>query len=232
LPEELTIDLDNQISLLGSRYLPRAYEAGNIVARPYEVESLPDESDLLEDLSRFLDIYRESIAIRNEILVSQPGRIQTRTQRTSPIPAADTRPAIFRPKNSSDYLAHVTEQVQRRSRKHEDLVRLFGQHLQNSGLTVATNVHPRDMVVRSGRTEVLIEAKVVGSNAEHAVREAVGQLLSYRHFYYRLQALSDPGMVALFSANIGEALSGLLASLDIKAAWYENGQWIGWPVDA
>jgi hypothetical protein len=57
------------------------------------------------------------------------------------------------------------------------------------------------------------------------VREAVGQLYAYRHFYYRLQGKPDPLLVALFSEAIGHAFTELLRSLGIEAIWLEAGEW-------
>jgi hypothetical protein len=89
----------------------------------------------------------------------------------------------------------------------------------------ATNVHPCDLVVTGPQTEWLVEAKVVKANAEIAVREAVGQLFAYRHFYYRLHGRPDPLLVALFSEAVGDAFTGLLSSLGIEAIWLEAGGW-------
>lgn len=91
----------------------------------------------------------------------------------------------------------------------------------------ANNVHPRDLTVDCQTTHWLIEAKTVGSNAENCVREAIGQLFAYRHFYYRDKHQPDPLLVALFSGPIGDAFADLLTSLDIEAVWFDSGEWRG-----
>ncbi len=73
----------------------------------------------------------------------------------------------------------------------------------------------------------LVEAKTVGPNAQNAVREAIGQLLAYRHFCYRDVGRSEPAMVALFSEPIGGAFVQLLVSLDIEVIWWTPDGWEG-----
>jgi hypothetical protein len=88
-------------------------------------------------------------------------------------------------------------------------------------------VHPRDLVVTGStpQREWLVEAKVVKANAELAVREAIGQLFAYRHFFYREEGRPDPLLVALFSEEPGDAFTPLLSSLDIEAVWLDAGEW-------
>ena len=90
---------------------------------------------------------------------------------------------------------------------------------------MATNVYPRDLVVTDPAREWLVEAKVVKANAELAVREAVGQLFAYRHFFYRMEGKPDPLLVALFSEDVERAFTDLLSSLGIEAIWLEAGEW-------
>lgn len=71
----------------------------------------------------------------------------------------------------------------------------------------------------------LVEAKTVGPNAEIAVREAIGQLFSYRHFCYRDIGRPDPSLIALFSEPIGNAFVDLILSLGIEAIWREPDKW-------
>jgi hypothetical protein len=219
-----------EIELGGTGFLPLGYEAGNIVAKCYNVEELPAEAVLARDLAHFLDIYRECVEVRNEILVEEPNALNVSTTRPSAASKKKSRPPVFRPKDSSDYYAHVPEQMQRKTHKHEGLVESFGAYLKGAGLKPVTSVHPRDMVASCshGGPEVLVEVKTVGSNAEHAVREAIGQLFSYRHFYYRERGLSEPVLVAAFSTDVGAALRALLESLGIESCWLLNGFWRGW----
>lgn len=73
----------------------------------------------------------------------------------------------------------------------------------------------------------MVEAKTVGSNAEFAVCEAIGQLFAYRHFLYRAHGDNDPGLLTLFSEPVGEAFVTLLTALGIQAAWFDEGAWKG-----
>ena len=222
-------DLEPTISLRDTGILARGYEAGNVIARTYEVQNLPDESVLWADLQRFFAIYREVIAARDRLLIEQPGELHVATRsRTAPIshPPAQQDP-VFRPKDASDHVANVPPQRQRRTRKHEDLVRRFGEHARAQGWTAATNVHPRDLVIRRLSQEVIVEAKTVGNNAEFAVRDAIGQLFAYRHFLYRARGHADPILLALFSEPVGDAFVALLTELGIQTAWFADGAWVG-----
>lgn len=218
--------LVDDIHLGGAGFLPRGYEAGNILAKRYTVAALPSEEELHGDLDRFLVMYRDTVSIRDTVLVERPGELHTSTRRSKRSAAArDNRSPVFRPKDASDYNAKVPAQTQRRTRKHEALVRRYGEHARTLGLTPRTNVHPRDLVVNGPDAEYLIEAKTVGNNAEFAVREAIGQLFAYRHFYYREANRSDPVLVALFSEPVGHAFIGLLDEIGIGAVWLEHGTW-------
>jgi hypothetical protein len=95
-----------------------------------------------------------------------------------------------------------------------------------SGWTPATNVHPRDLVLRKPGYEVFVEAKNVGNNAELAVRAAIGQLFTYRHFVYDQQR-ENFTLLALFSEPVGAASVDLLTELGITAGWFKDGSWEG-----
>jgi MrcB-like, N-terminal domain len=57
----------------GIGFLPRAYESGNIVGKSYTVAALPSEDVLRADLDQFLVIYRDTVSIRDAVLVHGPG---------------------------------------------------------------------------------------------------------------------------------------------------------------
>ena len=193
------------------------------------MQGLPDDGSLRGDLDRFLAVYRDVIAARDRVLIEDPGtlHIPTRPQPSRPEPDTDAKPSVFRPKDASDYVANVPQRQQRRTRKHEDLVRRFGEHARAQRWKPATNVHPRDLVLKKTSLEVMVEAKTVGNNAEFAVRDAIGQLLAYRQFVYRSRDASDPVLLALFSEPVGTAFVELLTSLGIAAAWFDAGSWKG-----
>jgi hypothetical protein len=67
----------------------------------------------------------------------------------------------FRPKDSSDYIAHVKGRELIKRRSHEALIADFGAWCASLGFEVDTTVHPRDLVLRRPGEEWLVEAKVL-----------------------------------------------------------------------
>jgi hypothetical protein len=187
--------------------------------------SYPLKNVLRADLSRFLALYDSCVELNDEFRATGPEAIQTTAGAVGTRRPGRPKPPIFRPKSAAEYTATVQAQQQIRTRRHEALIDEFGTWVGRQGLVTATNVHPRDLVITGPQTEWLVEAKVVKANAEIAVREAVGQLLAYRHFYYRLQGRPDPLLVALFSEAVGGAFTELLSILGIEAVWLEAGEW-------
>jgi hypothetical protein len=108
----------------------------------------------------------------------------------------------FQPKDDADYRARIKSKLLVKRRSHESLITDFGKWSVGRGFVVETP-HPRDLVLRKGRTEWLVEGKVLyGGNAAAAVRAALAQLLMYRHF---LHGSPPPKLAALFSAEVGDA---------------------------
>lgn len=225
LPTSLVGTSPRTIDLRSDHFLPRAYEAGTIAAVEYDSATLPHEDVLRTDLSRFLKIYDAAVDARQRLTAANPTKFYTPAVSAPAEP--DASADLFRPKNASDYVAHVGAQTQVRSRRHEAVVKAFGEHAATVGWVPATNVHPRDLVVRKGTAEVLCEVKVVKANAESAVREAVGQLITYRHFLYSPSHL-PAALMAVFSDPVGDAFVELLESIGIGAVWSCGGaQWAG-----
>lgn len=221
--------LADKIELGADRYfLPRGYELGNIAAIEYDVAHLPYDEFLGADLTRLLALYASCVEIKKEILATQPGRIHTSVGATKETVKLPLKQPVFRPNSSTEYVAQVDAQVQRKSRRHEALVELFAEWVKEHDLYPA-NKHTgrRDLTVDGQGQHWLVEAKVVGANAEHVVREAIGQLFSYRQAYYRDQRKPDPALVALFSEPIGEYFVNLLVSLGIEAIWRSGPAWQG-----
>lgn len=215
------------ISLDSTQFLPLAYEAGAIAAKAYDTDSLPSEESLRADLHLFLQIYDSAIAVRTNLTSLNPTKFYTPTAREKG--QTETKGEdIFEPKSSADYIAQIAAHTQVRSRSHESLVAAFGQYAKQMGYEPVTNVHPRDMILR-GEHEVLCEMKVVKANAEFAVREAIGQLFTYRYFYHS-QNEHQPILLAIFSAPIGNAFVELLEQLGITSIWSLGGtSWDGSP---
>ncbi|MEQ8832822.1 MAG: hypothetical protein RJQ01_09430 [Microcella sp.] len=131
----------------------------------------------------------------------------------------------FRPKDASDYRAHIAGGEIVKTRRHEQLVREFGEWAQQYGLRASTAEHPIDLVIRGDEREWIVEAKVLyRGNATDAVRAAIGQLLMYRQF---LRPTGDCGMAALFAEPIGDAYAQFLDELHIAAIWQQAGEWAG-----
>ncbi|NYE13240.1 hypothetical protein [Actinomadura citrea] len=117
-----------------------------------------------------------------------------------------------------------------KSRRHETVVRDYGHFLQKQcGLQPNTHVHPRDMVVVAGDTEWLIEVKTVHrGHVAAAVREALGQLLFYRHFHYP-DGHHHIRMLAVFNEDIGQACMEFLEIQSIASVWRTGARWAGSP---
>ena len=62
-------------------------------------------------------------------------------------------------------------------------------------------------------------------NVTAAVRGAIGQLFTYRYFWYPADA--QPRLVALFSEPIGNAYAELLSQLQIGSVWRDGKGWGG-----
>ena len=91
------------------------------------------------------------------------------------------RHLVFKPKNEADYVALISERAQVKTRHHERLVRIAGHYFERA-TAVVSNPHPIDLLMTAPHV-VIFEAKAVGSrDPSFAVREAIGQLLEYRHY--------------------------------------------------
>jgi len=213
------------IELPSGHFLPDAYQNGNIAALRYSLGALPDNAQLVRDLEKFTLLYKSCVQMKDSLTAN--GFISTSARSKKHRKPELALSPLFKPKDSTEYLIHISESTQRRTRLHEKLVELFGEAVRTPNRTPATNVHPRDLVIYENDLEWLIEAKTVGPNAELAVRQAIGQLFSYRHFYYRTQGKSDPYLLALFNAPIGGAFEQLLESLNIEFVYRSGSQWFG-----
>ena len=228
-PDGLTGTLAD-VSFGVDRQLQRAYEAGNICGIDYDLAGLPSLGHLEADLERLVELYQEAVAVKRHLLLSAPGTISSPSLQQPAGGGPTTDPLReFAPKSDSDYVAHLSGKRLVKSRRHETLVKQFGDHAAGLGLAPATNVHPRDMTLApSAQEEWLVEAKVVyNGNVTHAVREAIGQLLQYRHFLY--PAGSAVRLLGLFSEPIGDAYVALLESLGITGVWKDGDGWAGSP---
>lgn len=211
------------------RFLPQGYEAGNIGSIEYDLTQLPSDRVLHDDLQQILHLNDRIVLVKKDILARDPGAISTAAVATK-TPTAPP-PPVFKPKDASDYRAEVKAQVQKKTRRHEALLTEFSRWTSTRGLTAANNVHPRDLTIDGDDMHWLVEAKTVPINAERAARDSIGQLFSYRHFYYREAGRADPLLVALFSEPIGEAFAILLGTLSVESIWWDGHDWAGYAPD-
>jgi hypothetical protein len=213
------------IELGATRFVPRAYEAGSIAAVKYSMSDLPENAALATDLAEFAALYSRCVELKDELAANRRVRTSARS-----VQQRQVQPAVtpeFKPKDAADYVANIPAPAERRGRHHEALIKEFGDAVRATGRTAFTDVHPRDLVVVDRPLEGLVEAKTVGLNAEPAVRDAIGQLFTYRHFCYREVGRLDPRLLALFNAPIGKGFENLLATLDIDFVCRDGGAWRG-----
>ncbi|MFD4660291.1 MrcB family domain-containing protein [Kitasatospora sp. NPDC058444] len=222
-------DLDASIDLGGRPGLPQSYECGNVFARTYRVDDLPDEGVLCADLRRFIALYQDALAIREYLRQTTRDVIYTvRAEGTWLHEQNKDGLLHFAPKSDEEYVQTIESRRIVKTRKHETLVRDYGTHLHANGFEVGTNVHPRDIVARHESAHWLIEAKVVRQgNATHAVREALGQLATYSFLLYPPK--EQPAQVALFTEGIGDVYVRLLEHHGIASVWRSATGWSGSP---
>jgi hypothetical protein len=230
--EEVFADWHKPLSLNARNrdWRPRAYEAGSIAARRYETHDLPEETEMRRDLWEAAGVLQEAARVDRALWRSEASdqvtvEYQRRERHAAPHDGLDR----FHPKDDSDYIANIPSKTLRKKRRHETLVREFGEYIKARGFSPNTADHPKDIVLTSGPIpgEWLVEAKVIKSgNPTKAVREAVGQLLEYRHFL--CDGSSLPYMLALFTESIG-VYSSYLESLNIGAVWKTPDGWSGSP---
>jgi hypothetical protein len=212
----------DDIDLRSNGERQKAYKAGNIACRMYEIAALPSNEVLVEHLAEFLDHYSVATETKKSLLLSDPGSIGS----PSPAPDISRQNPLegFRPKNATDYVSILVGRHLIKTRRHEKLVKEFGEYAIAQGF-VASTPHPQDLVLKKGTATILIEAKVVyKSNPTDAVRAAVGQLFAYSHFLY---GVDKPTLIALFSEPVGTGYVDFLKTLGIDSIWWEDGVWAG-----
>lgn len=171
-----------------------------------------------------LQLYEKALAVKRNLLVTEPGSISTAA---SEAPGATDEDLLryFKPKSDSDYIAHLEGRQLRKTRRYERLVASYGKWVASMGFQPSTLEYPKDLTLRKTGCEWLVEAKVVRQgNATQAVREAIGQLLSYSHFLYDDE---KPYLLGLFTEFVGEGCAEFLATLGISAVWFDRGRWVG-----
>jgi hypothetical protein len=213
LETELTLGTSDRVA---------KYEAGNIYAQTWSLDDLPSDSTIEEEVRRFLSLYTEAVEARKAAALS--GVSEPAKHKYSQEPKRKQRE--FKPKNDADYRANIGSQIQIRKRSHETLVRKLGSWAQSRGFDPNTGVHPRDLVLhQSDGPDCLVEVKVFPAGKPYlGIRECVGQLLEYRHFY----DLPSIALVAALSEYPGSAYIAFLSTLNIAVIWpSDSNTWQG-----
>lgn len=227
LPQDSVAGWDVRPSFKCSVDRALAYEAGSVVARVYDVEAMPTEEVLREDLWHLADVLQSAAMVEKGLSEqrSSGGRhVEFITKKTKQPQGLER----FRPKDASDYIAHLPARTLQKTRRHEQLVEAFGGEVVRRGFDPANEgVHPRDLMLRKGGTEWLVEAKTVTlGNPTKAVREAVAQLLEYSYFLHEQADGSQPNLLALFTEDIG-AYVEYLEHRGIASVWRTPTGWAG-----
>ena len=218
------------ISLGADGDLPKGYEAGHIVGFEYDFPNFPSELVLRGDLEDMFTIYDATRAINDEIRsLGQKERITVSKDSNkvkNNVTKSDISSGFFEPRTTSEYVAHFTKMTYQVSPLHEALLTEFAKFAESKyWMPVNKKIGARDLVlVSNSGTEILVEAKTVGQSQETVVRQAIGQLFSYRYVYYDGR---DIPLVALFNRPIAELWQGLLTSLNIDFIYSHNGKWKG-----
>jgi 5-methylcytosine-specific restriction enzyme MrcB-like protein len=208
---------------------PRAYESGSVAARRYETSDLPEERALRHDLWSAAEVLQEAARVERDLWLSDASD-QVTVEYEKHERHAVRRDELdgFRPKDDGDYVVNIPTRTERRKRRHETLVREFGEYAKTRGFTPSTARHPKDIVLTASHGEWLVEAKVVKSgNPTKAVREAVGQLLEYRHFL--CDRRKPPHALALFTEDI-VVYANYLESMGVGSVWKTPDGWSGSPL--
>jgi hypothetical protein len=220
-----------KINLKSESELPKGYESGHIVGFRYETNNLPPESELQSNLDLMLSIYDAVKEANDSLRINSPKNRITMSRNiaskeTSVFEEKLVAPAFFEPRNREEYVANYARSMYKVSPLHEALINQFAEYATTYGWTpLNKKIQQRDLVLKDGSGfEILIEAKTVGKSQEDVVRQAIGQLFSYRYVYYQGE---DIPLIALFNREISTFWQGLLGSLGIKFIFFRNNSWDG-----
>ena len=211
--DNLTADIQ-----LGAGDTLGAYKAGNVYAKVWPLDDLPEESEFRATFELLLDMYEEAVEKKEEELIRRPGKFKTPARGGTE--SSKQKEAVFAPKSSEDYVVAVGDykEPQVRTRAHERLVKEFGEFEKSRGLVPATSHHPIDLTLESGGLETLVEAKVLHhQHPSVGIRESIGQLFEYRRFL-RPDAPETP-LVAVYNERPSDAFIDLLEGLGIASCW-------------
>ncbi|MEV0636973.1 DUF3578 domain-containing protein [Streptomyces sp. NPDC050619] len=233
LPPDLASSWSHQPDFGSKDWRPRSYEAGSVAARRYEISNLPPEEILQADLLEASKLLHD-VAAAQRIFLQMPRADEPIVEYVPEEHETNDPLDRFCPKGSSDYYVHLKGGRRRRTRRHEELIKDFGFHSVACGYTpIIAGMHPRDLVLRRSdsisQRAWLVEGKAVkNGNATNAVRQAVGQLFEYSHFWHEKRDEPKPYLIALFTEGIGH-YAEYLEDLGIASVWREGDEWGGSP---
>lgn len=197
---------------------PETYEAGNIVSVEYNTANLPSLTTLETDLSRFLTLYKRTLQIRKKLVID--GKLENGGLEQDHNNAENVGLGGFNPKDDGDYVAVIGAKKLIKSRRHETLVKQFGEHAKGLGFDVSTP-HPIDLLLEKNGITWIVEVKVVYNlNFAEAVRGAIAQLIEYQYFLK-----PNARKIALIDLPVGKAYVSLLNELGISFVTIVNTNW-------
>jgi hypothetical protein len=115
------------ISLRSSGFRQLAYEASCVLALTYSTTALPKPPHLEGDLHRFLRLHQLAIDLKRGLLQTSPGEVSSLSAEQR-VPGDDPL-RDFKPKNEADYVARLVGQTLVKTRRHERLIRQYGEWL-------------------------------------------------------------------------------------------------------
>ncbi|MUL41728.1 DUF3578 domain-containing protein [Streptomonospora sp. PA3] len=216
---------DLSVDLASSGRRQRAYGAGCVVARRYDLSALPSEEELRSDLWDIIGVYQRCILIRQDLdaIGADPLGVDPEA---SPIEQHFNALDDFKPKDSTEYLSQIQGRELVKQRRHESLIAEYVPLAQHAGFNASNNHHPRDLLMWRDDSQWLVEAKVVyNGNGAKATREAIAQLLDYRYFFH--PEPKKPRLVGLFTESVGQGYIGFLNSMDVATVWKSPDGWQG-----
>ncbi|MEU1804436.1 DUF3578 domain-containing protein [Streptomyces sp. NPDC019937] len=228
LPKDLVAGYEGRPDFKCDALRALSYEAGSVVARTYGVDAMPSESHLREDLWHLAEVLQRAATVEKTLSDEKTSEGVKATSGAAKAPAEGLDG--FRPKDGSDYVAHIPARTITKSRSHELLVAGFGEYIDKRGFVPITEkMHPKDLVLRRADLEWLVEAKTVKrGNPTTAVREALGQLFEYSYFLYEQNGQPKPHLLALFTEDI-KAYAPYLEERGIASVWKTVDGWAGSP---
>jgi hypothetical protein len=165
--------LETSVQLASSGFRQLAYSAACVAAKAYDLPALPSEHELRDDLLRMLRLYQEAVDVKQQLAVTSAltataaVAAQRESARTDPL-------SYFHPRDDSEYVARVVACEFAKSRRHETLLREYGEWIQTRHFEASTAEHPKDLVLRRDGAEWLMEGKVLyrGTRRTPSVRQS------------------------------------------------------------